>query len=95
MVATPHAADAAPSTEHDIAGLYAHFIGGRRIHPDGSPDLIRNNPSAADQLRAPIYEDKVVDFILEMAQVTERNVPPAELLAEAEEDGESGGEQPA
>ncbi len=39
------------------------------------------NPRAADTLRGPIYEDKVVDFVLELAQVTEREVP-AETLAE-------------
>jgi trigger factor len=53
-------------------------------------EYYRKNPSAADGLRAPIYEDKVVDFVLEMAQVTERGVSPAELLAEAEEDDEDG-----
>ena len=37
-------------TPEDISGLYAHFIGGRRVHPDGSPDLVRNNPAAADQV---------------------------------------------
>jgi trigger factor len=52
-------------------------------------EYYRKNPSAADGLRAPIYEDKVVDFVLEMAQVTERGVSPAELLAEAEEDDEA------
>ncbi|MGH6778453.1 MAG: trigger factor [Bradyrhizobium sp.] len=54
-------------------------------------EYYRKNPSATDGLRAPIYEDKVVDFVVELAQVTERGVPPAELLAEAEEDGESAG----
>jgi trigger factor len=51
-------------------------------------EYYRKNPSAADGLRAPIYEDKVVDFVLEMAQVTERGVSPAELMAEAEKDDE-------
>jgi len=31
------------------------------------------------QLRAPIYEDKVVDFILELATVTETKVSREEL----------------
>ncbi|MCA1646152.1 MAG: aldehyde dehydrogenase family protein [Chloroflexi bacterium] len=39
----------APSHE-TIGGLYAHFIGGQRVHPDGSPDLVRHNPAAADQV---------------------------------------------
>ncbi|MDU6726587.1 MAG: trigger factor, partial [Bradyrhizobium sp.] len=33
-------------------------------------DFYRSNPQALAQLRAPIYEDKVVDFILELANVT-------------------------
>ncbi len=48
MVATPiTASDAA--TSQDISGLYAHFIGGRRVFPDGPPDLVRNNPAASQQ----------------------------------------------
>ena len=46
-------------------------------------DFYRNNPQALDSLRAPIYEDKVVDFILGKVTVTERSVPPAELTAAA------------
>src|ERR1700682_3255851 len=50
MVATPPAEHATASTQGDISGLYAHFIGGRRVHPDGSPDLLWNNPAAASQV---------------------------------------------
>jgi trigger factor len=52
-------------------------------------DFYRNNPGAIDSLRAPIYEDKVVDFILEMAEVTDRNVPAKELLGGADEADEA------
>jgi trigger factor len=45
----------------------------------------RENPQALAQLRAPIYEDKVVDFILEMAQVTEKKVSREELEADPDE----------
>lgn len=48
-------------------------------------DFYRKNPGALAQLRAPIYEDKVVDFILELAQVTNRTVTRDELRKEAEE----------
>ena len=48
MVASPEATPA--TTPDSIQGLYAHFIGGQRVQPDGSPDLVRNNPSAADQV---------------------------------------------
>src|SRR5579859_231632 len=50
MVATPPAEHATAATPEDISGLYAHFIGGRRLQPDGSPDLVRNNPAAARQV---------------------------------------------
>ncbi|QPF82093.1 trigger factor [Bradyrhizobium genosp. L] len=43
-------------------------------------DYYRNNAQALAQLRAPIYEDKVVDFILELAKVTEKNVTKEELF---------------
>jgi len=47
-------------------------------------DYYRNNANALAQLRAPIFEDKVVDFILELASVTEKKVTREELLAEDE-----------
>jgi trigger factor len=42
-------------------------------------DYYRSNPSALAQLRAPIYEDKVVDFLLELANVTEKKVSREDL----------------
>jgi trigger factor len=47
-------------------------------------EYYRNNPGLLDGLRAPIYEEKVVDFITTLAQVTERAVPPKDLIAAAE-----------
>jgi trigger factor len=44
-------------------------------------DFYRQNPTAIDNLRAPIFEDKVIDFIVELAKIAERKVTPAELLA--------------
>jgi trigger factor len=43
-------------------------------------EFLRKNPQAQESLAAPILEDKVIDFILEMAQVSERTVPVEELL---------------
>ena len=43
-------------------------------------DYYRNNANALAQLRAPIFEDKVVDFILELANVTEKKVSKEELF---------------
>jgi trigger factor len=48
-------------------------------------DFYRNNANALAQLRAPIYEDKVVDFILELAHVTETKVSREELYKDDEE----------
>jgi trigger factor len=48
-------------------------------------DFYRNNAQALAQLRAPIYEDKVVDFILELANVTEKKVSKEELFKEDDE----------
>ena len=47
-------------------------------------DYYRNNANALAQLRAPIYEDKVVDFILELASVTEKKVSREELFRDDE-----------
>jgi len=47
-------------------------------------DYYRKNPDAAGNLRAPIFEEKVVDFIVEMAKPEERKVTPQQLLALAE-----------
>ena len=41
---------------------------------------------ALAQLRAPIYEDKVVDFILELANVTEKKVTREALLKDDEDE---------
>ena len=52
-------------------------------------EYIQNDALAAAQLRAPLYEDKVVDFLFDKATVTEREVTREELQAaiEADEDG--------
>jgi len=42
-------------------------------------EFFRKNPQAAEGLRAPIYEEKVVDFLLELAQVTDTAVTAEEL----------------
>ncbi|MBL6080826.1 trigger factor [Belnapia sp. T18] len=46
-------------------------------------EFFRKNPQAAENLRSPIFEEKVVDFMLELAKVSERNVAPDELSAAA------------
>ncbi len=51
-------------------------------------EFFKNNPSALEQLRAPLFEDKVCDFIFARAKVTEQQVSPEELLKDPDEDGE-------
>ncbi len=46
-------------------------------------EFFRKNPQSVEGLRAPIFEEKVVDFVLELAKVTDREVPVAELQANA------------
>jgi trigger factor len=45
----------------------------------------RNNPEAMEQLKAPLYEEKVIDFILELAQVTEKVVTAEALRHDPDE----------
>ncbi len=46
-------------------------------------EYFRANPQALEGLRAPIFEEKVVDFVLELARVTEKPVTAEELQAAA------------
>ncbi|HEY6022910.1 MAG TPA: trigger factor [Pseudolabrys sp.] len=45
-------------------------------------DYYRQNPQAVAALRAPIFEEKVVDFLLELGSVTENKVSREELYKE-------------
>jgi trigger factor len=49
-------------------------------------EFYQKNPTALAQLRAPIYEDKVVDFILELANVTEKKVTREDLYKDEDSD---------
>jgi trigger factor len=48
-------------------------------------EFYRNNPSALASLRAPIFEDKVIDFLCELVKVTEKKVSREELYKDDEE----------
>jgi trigger factor len=48
-------------------------------------DFYRNNPDALASLRAPIFEDKVIDFILELAKISDKTVSREELYKEEDE----------
>ena len=49
-------------------------------------DYLKNNPEAQQQLSGPIFEDKIIDFILELANVNEKTVTVEELYKEDEMD---------
>lgn len=48
-------------------------------------DFYQQNPQAQEGLRAGIFEDKVVDYLFEEAEVTEKEVSIDELMAEDDE----------
>ncbi len=52
-------------------------------------EFYEKNPNAIAELRAPIYEEKVVDFILERAKPSEKKVDREELLKPEPEDAEA------
>jgi trigger factor len=54
-------------------------------------DFFKSTPQALEQLRAPIYEDKVVDFILQLASVTEQPVTPEELMRDPDDETDAAG----
>ncbi|MDE1145679.1 MAG: trigger factor [Azospirillaceae bacterium] len=49
-------------------------------------DFFKNNPQAVESLRAPVFEDKVVDFILGQVKVTEKPVSAEELMQDPDEE---------
>ncbi|MDA0663490.1 MAG: trigger factor [Proteobacteria bacterium] len=56
--------------------------------------LYQENPEAMASLRAPIFEEKVVDFILEMAKVSEREVSIEELI-QSQDDEDAASDEAA
>ncbi|MDG6094595.1 trigger factor [Acetobacter sp. AN02] len=42
-------------------------------------EFFQKNPQAAENLRGPIFENKVVDYVIELAKVTDKEVTPEEL----------------
>ena len=49
-------------------------------------EYFTKTPQAIAQIRAPLFEEKVVDFILELADVTEKPVSKDELLASMQDE---------
>ena len=51
-------------------------------------EFYKNNPEAMQQITAPLYEEKVVDFIIELANVTDKKVTVEEMMKVFETDNE-------
>ena len=52
-------------------------------------DYYQKNPQALAEIRAPIYEEKVVDHIVGLAKVTDKTVSKEELFKVEEEDAKA------
>ena len=48
-------------------------------------EFVQKNPQMSQQLRAPIFEDKVIDYVVELAEVTENEVSKEDLEKAIEE----------
>ncbi len=63
-----------------------------RNHPGQEKQILeffQSNPQAQERLKAPIYEDKIVDFISELADVTEKPATFEDLIKVLEADREA------
>jgi len=49
-------------------------------------EYYRKNPAAVAAIRAPIFEEKVVDFLIELAAITEKQVSREDLLKDEEDE---------
>ncbi|OLB79585.1 MAG: trigger factor [Alphaproteobacteria bacterium 13_2_20CM_2_64_7] len=54
-------------------------------------EYYRKTPAAIAAIRAPIFEEKVVDFLIELATVTERQVSREDLLKDEEDENSAAG----
>jgi len=54
-------------------------------NPQQVLEFYRSNPNALERFRAPVFEDKVVAFLSELADIKERVVEPEELFRDPDE----------
>ena len=69
--------------------LQREMINMARAYPGQEQQVLefyQKNPAALQQLRAPLFEEKVVDYILERAEVTEETVSKEKLMEDPEGD---------
>jgi trigger factor len=58
-------------------------------------EFYKKNPNALAEIRAPLYEDKVIDYILELSQVSENKVSREELFKAEDEEMPKAKDKPA
>ena len=59
-------------------------------------EFFRSNPQAQEQIKAPVFEEKVIDYIIEMAKVSEKPATFEDLIKVLEsEDEEETKKKPA
>ncbi|MDA7569182.1 hypothetical protein N8742_05675, partial [Emcibacteraceae bacterium] len=60
-------------------------------------EYFQKDPNAMAQIKAPLYEEKVVDFILELAKINEKKVSYDKMIEiiEAEDDDAPAKKKPA
>ncbi len=69
--------------------LYKAVYAEARRYPGQEQKVLEfysKNPQVVDSLRAPIYEEKIIDYILTVAKVTDKTVSVEDLTAEEEEE---------
>lgn len=59
---------------------------GQDVSPQQVLQFYQQNPQAIAQIRAPLFEERVVDYILERAEVTEKKVSKDDLMKDPEGD---------
>jgi trigger factor len=72
--------------------LQREMINMARAYPDQEKEILQfyqNNPAAVQQLRAPLFEERVVDYIFERAELKDETVSKEKLTADPEGDDES------
>lgn len=57
---------------------------GQKVSPQEVLKFYQQNPAAVQQIRAPLFEEKVVDYIIERATVTDKTVSKDKLMEEPE-----------
>ena len=55
---------------------------GQHVSPQEALKFYQQNPGAIQQIRAPLFEEKVVDYIIERATVTDKTVTKEKLMEE-------------